>query len=380
MGEAIDFASIQLNQRLVRDHLHHTVAEIYESATSGDLFKRLPDLIAGSAGARSCVVQKTDDRCAPSALACNWFTTEMTDAYVAQQIYLDDVWANFAVEHGIYDSTTDIGGLTGRDRFERSRFYQDFIRRFGDDTGHCAGALLRRPDGGFLTYGTHRAWRDEAFAPDDVRRLNLLNPHLIRAAAVDEALSLGRTRANHMQALIDHVERAVITIGPDYKVILVNPAAESIVDRQDGLLLSGKRLSAVAPSSRDALARAVGEALHHAGGRGGDLHVERAAGRPAYRLTISPLVTNGLTHALVLIDDPDQILPNTADRLRALYGFTPAEADVAILVAEGRSAEEVAAHRQVGLATVKTLLQRCYRKSGTKRASQLGRAVTSLPR
>lgn len=362
------------------DLLHHTVAEIYECATSGNLFERLPDLIAGSAGARSCVIQKTDDRFVPSALACNWFTAEMTDAYVAERIYLDDVWANFAAEHGIYDNTTDIGGLTGRERYEGSRFYHDLIRRFGDDTGHCAGALLRRPGGGFLTYGTHRAWRDTAFASDDIRRLNLLNPHLIRAAAVEESLSLGRTRVGHMQAVIDHMDRPLITVGPDYKIIVVNPAAEAIIDRQDGLLIAGKRLSAVAPSSREALARAVGEALTHVGARGGDLQIERAAGRPAYRLTISPFLTNDLTHALILIDDPDQVLPNTAERLRALYCFTPAEADVAILVAEGCSADEIAYRRGVGLATIKTLLQRCYRKSGTKRATQLGRAVTSLPR
>lgn len=126
------------------DLLQDAIADIYEAATSGTFFERLADTIASSAGARSCVVQTTDSKLAPINISHSWFTPEMVETYVSEHIFLDDVWANYAIDRSIYNHTADVGELIGNDCYMRSRFYQDFIRRFGDDTGQCVGAMLRR--------------------------------------------------------------------------------------------------------------------------------------------------------------------------------------------------------------------------------------------
>ncbi|MFA7602335.1 MAG: PAS domain-containing protein [Novosphingobium sp.] len=362
------------------DILQSAIADIYEAAASGTLFEHLPDAIAGCAGARSCVVRTSDSKLAPVNISHSWFTPEMVETYVREQIFLDDVWSNCAVEQGIYDRTIDIGELTGKERYARSRFYRDFIRRFGDDTGQCVGALLRRPEGGFLVYGTHRAARAASFGDDEVRLLALLNPHLLRAASIDGKLAGARREAGQMHAILDRLEQPLITVSATLQVKLANAAAEAIVARADGFALRAGRLTVLDPSAGQRFTRAIGSALAGGGEQGGNLLVPRGGEKPPYRLTIAPLTGGNGTHAMILIDDPDRETPGATRQLCELYGFTKAEADVAILMAQGRSAEEIAAAREVGVATVKTLLQRCFRKSDTTRATQLARMVNRLPR
>lgn len=358
--------------------LEDEIAEIYEGAASGQFFDLLPDLIARSAGARSCVVQKTDSSRTPIGIAYSWFTPEMVETYVDEEIFLDDVWANCAAEHGLYDQTIDIGEFTGPKRYLHSRFYQDFVRRFGDDTGQCIGALLRRPDGGFLTFGAHRAAKEASFSRDEARFLNRLNPHFLRAAAIDDKLGLGSREAGHMRAALDEVAKPLLTISPSHKVVLVNMAAEKIIARADGLVLAAGRLTAVQPACRQRLDHAVATALAHAGDQGGSVLIERGSGKRPYVLMIAPLQVDGVTHAMIMLDDPDRELGDLPRRMRDLYGLTQAETEVALLVAKGHSAEEIAVRRGVGVNTIKTLLHRCFRKTDTHRATQLAQTVNRL--
>lgn len=362
------------------DKLQDTIADIYEAAVGDDFMDMLPDAISGLTGSRSSVVQHTDAMFSPLQLAYSWFSAEMVATYMYECIYEDDVWRNYAVERQIFDRTVNIGEIVGEERYRRSRFYQDFTRRYGDDTGRCLGAILRRPTGGFLLYGTHHAFRSGDFEQADVDRLERLNPHLLRGLALQEKIGADRHGFRHMRSIFDGIERPLLTVNPAGQVTVRNRAADAILARGDGLTLSAGRLVASLPSTNRRLGETIDGALKRSLGHGGSLLIERIGGRRPYRLTITPMPLDGLTHAMVLIDDPDAETVGMVQQLRELYGFTRAEAQAAILLGQGHSTEEIADLRQVSTATVKSLLHRCFRKSDTKRATQLVRLVNRLPR
>jgi DNA-binding CsgD family transcriptional regulator len=85
--------------------------------------------------------------------------------------------------------------------------------------------------------------------------------------------------------------------------------------------------------------------------------------------------------AIVIITDPLAGGGNEAAALLGtIYGLTPAEARVALLVGDGRNLPEVAAVLKVSQNTAHTHLQRVFRKTGARRQADLARIASSLPK
>jgi DNA-binding CsgD family transcriptional regulator len=83
--------------------------------------------------------------------------------------------------------------------------------------------------------------------------------------------------------------------------------------------------------------------------------------------------------ALVLITDPADGPVLTASALHQLFGLTSAEASVALALAAGRSAEEIAAERAVSLPTVRTQIRQILAKTGALHVRDLVRLLAGLP-
>jgi DNA-binding CsgD family transcriptional regulator len=82
--------------------------------------------------------------------------------------------------------------------------------------------------------------------------------------------------------------------------------------------------------------------------------------------------------AVVMVRDPEaHRLP--CDALRQLFGLTPAEAGVAQALAHGDALEKIAVDLDISLHTVKTHLQKLFRKTGTRRQGELVALLHATP-
>jgi DNA-binding CsgD family transcriptional regulator len=85
--------------------------------------------------------------------------------------------------------------------------------------------------------------------------------------------------------------------------------------------------------------------------------------------------------AVVFVTDPEaRPGPAVADRLRATYGLTSAEATVAVAVSRGTGLRAIAGDRGVALATVRTQLLRAYAKTGSQNQASLAGLVAQFGR
>src|SRR5260370_20030238 len=82
---------------------------------------------------------------------------------------------------------------------------------------------------------------------------------------------------------------------------------------------------------------------------------------PAQNLPIE--VTRPLG-AIVFISDPEQMARTTHDFLRAVFGLTPAECRVALLLGDGKSPREIAKLLALSPNTVKSQASTIYSKTG----------------
>lgn len=225
-----------------------------------------------------------------------------------------------------------------------------------------------------------------------IARFQRLAPHLVRA--IDLSLELGKARAAQgLDFLLELLPGATLTLDRQCRVVRANAAAEGILAARDGLALdAGRHLVAARGAENLELALMLKAAVAVAAGEEGAVPraarmITRPSLAPALIVVASPLppgafaawdrIDNG-ARALVRIVDPDASLDRHAALLRQAAGLTATEARVAALVAEGRTAPEVAALLGLSVTTVRTHLARCFDKTGSHSQVALARLLASL--
>lgn len=351
---------------------------MYDAIGNGGL-GLLPDLLSRATGGRSCTLQVLGEDFVPEQVHTSYFTAAMSAFYVEHGIYDEDLWQVVSLRCGLIGRATNMSEFVSDDAYVASGFYQKMIRTHGDDTGRCLGLLKPLPRKRMLTIGIHRALRSENFTADNTAGLDRLGPHLARIAEVESRFHALQVQSTTWSQALAIMPQPALVVSPAGMVLFANRAAEALLERGDGLVISGGRLDTASVADSKRLAACLGSALLRTGSRGGAVTIARGEDAPPYRLIALPLFVAERSHALVLIDDPGRPRLHRADYLRALYGLTSAEAQVALLLSAGETAERIAEIRQVTVPTVKTLIQRIYRKTDVTKAVQLARLIENLP-
>jgi len=353
------------------------VDELYDTIGNGG-FAALPRLLAEVGGGRSCSFQVIDADAKPRVVESSYFDPQMNRYYVDEGIYRHDIWQR-QTDRAPRGRALDLLEYVPDTQYVRSRFYQDMIRRFGDDTGRCLGMLIPIANGGLIGIGIHRAFKDRPFEDSDAAALDGLMPHLERVVGTQLRLDEADASRATWEATLETMPQAALVLSPGCTVTLANARARAILRRSDGLSLIQNRLELAVATEHERYAKCLHEALRREGARGGAVLVSRSGARRPYSLVVHPFEAGERTNALVLIVDPDGERASRGELLRQLYRLTGAEADVALMVSSGMNIEDVANQRGVTGATAKTLLQRAYQKTAVSKASELARLVAELP-
>lgn len=148
---------------------------------------------------------------------------------------------------------------------------------------------------------------------------------------------------------------------------------------KDGL--SG-RLGILRAGGKFGVATALEAAMARAALGGGDaLLVERPSGKAAYRLLITPHRGQGIApgRVMIVIEDPSTVDPGLGARLRRLYGFTAAEADLAERLLQGQALSEASEARGVMVSTGRSQLNSMLAKTGVRRQGELLAMLARTP-
>ena len=113
--------------------------------------------------------------------------------------------------------------------------------------------------------------------------------------------------------------------------------------------------------------------------------VSRPSGLRPYSILVSKLqgISFGPNHkspgAVVFISDPEMGHDFPAEYAASFYGLTLAEAELLCSLINGMSLEEIACDRETSINTVRWQLKNIYRKTNTRRQSDLVRLILSSP-
>jgi len=275
------------------------------------------------------------------------FRDEMiSDADYHAQPYYDSVIAPHGLEHGLK--------LCLENSAERIIF---------------ANFARPRPD-------VDRAWQRRAVAA--------LAPHWVRATQI--YLKLEQVELLH-RAYEDSTNLSplpLVIYDNTRSLYFVNTRAR-LLAAGDGLTIARGGLQAGTDAENQRLRRAVAEAVagsNASWGRsaGVDVAISRPSGKRPYHLVVVPLspgrhCESRRPAAMVIVFDPEAEPSATLERCYELFGFTRAEAEVALGVMQGRSIEQIAAAMGNSVATVRNLLKRVFQKAGVNRQNELTRLM-----
>ncbi len=209
-----------------------------------------------------------------------------------------------------------------------------------------------------------------------------------RIDALGEAVAASHALADAAFAMLDRIAVGVALVDMAGAVVWSNRYLRDISAQNDGLTIAAGRLRVGDPARAAALA-AIIERTRARRGDGGDrvaavLAVGRGRDTRPYLVTALPLahgspVSGGDQGIIaVLAADPSRRVTLPSRDLEDLFGLTPAESQVAALLAGGDRLDVAAEKLRVTTGTARTHLKHIFDKTGTGRQSELARLLHSL--
>ncbi|SMQ64341.1 DNA-binding transcriptional regulator, CsgD family [Altererythrobacter xiamenensis] len=354
------------------------VSQIYESLDDDEAISSMPGRLAGALGGRSCTIQTFSPQFELEEMWHNHFSADMDDYYRLHSMHRHDAWTrtnltriglNRSAKHSDFMEVSD---------FRDSFFFNEFIRRFGDDSGQCMGFISKQSDDGLVVVGIQKAHTEDDFSDDELGLLEILRPHIARMAALRRNLRKQKELASGAILGLNEIEDAYLVLAADRRISFANAEAEALLNHHSLLQAFQGRLFLHRPQDDQKLSAALNDANHnHRSGRLSFLAKDNSG--TIWRFTLAPKAFEGETKVLVWIDRC-KASASASIAMQQIYGLTEAELPILMAVSQGYSAAEISDQHQISIATVRTHIQHIYQKTGVKKASQLAQLVASLPR
>jgi DNA-binding CsgD family transcriptional regulator len=214
--------------------------------------------------------------------------------------------------------------------------------------------------------------------PLDERRRRLLArvaPHLAQALAVERALARAERKRAVMREVLESLRFGVVVLDERQRLLASNRAAEHLGEFVKRPPRRGRRGSLC-----DAARRRL-EAAETAGTRDGEavqaLTIPRTRGRRPLRLVLAPLCDSagGRRSTVAFAEDPDLPYRGSVELFARLHALTPAQARLAVLLAEGGSLADIAPSLGLSVHTVRQRLKEIFVRTGTNSQSELVRLL-----
>lgn len=269
------------------------------------------------------------------------------------------------------------------EELRRNFVYADYCRRheipYGSQTN------LMRDDSMLIGLATLRSERRGPPQAEDRRAFEVLAPHV--RSAVRMQLALEGRGAEIIRGALDGMEVAAFVCDRAGLVRSHTGPAEAVLQR--GVLrLRGRRLGATGADEARGLEAAIAAAT---GGRlvpGRDavqtVLVRQADGPAAFEvvdviaLPPRPYGFGFEPRAIAVVRGQHRGNRELAGLLSLAFGLTPAEADVAVRLAEGHTRETIAEERRASVETVRSQIKTVFAKLDVRRETELSARLNRM--
>ena len=281
------------------------------------------------------------------------------------------------------DSVVALEDILPDKELMRSDYYLHYLQPI--DLFRILGVDTAEPDGMLARLRFSRRRSEARFTDRDRKLLELITPHLRQAIRIYAKLNRMTSERDVYAGAVSQLSVATIILDEQGRVLNTNAVARALLEQGDALSLRGERLHIEGRDINKELQQALANIIMaQQSGKTSvvrALRVPRPAGGSDLGLVIRPVPTSqwseGQSSPLpnVFISDPDLQQPASQQILGDLFELTPAEANLAILLARGLSLAEVSNAQNISQHTARAQLKSIFAKTGVSRQAELVRLV-----
>ena len=246
--------------------------------------------------------------------------------------------------------------------------------------------LLEGPGGSHMTWSLADPVASDGWGSSQIAMVRRLLPHIRQFVRVRQALMRTEARDTTVTALLDNPRIGVLQLDRRGRILAVNDRARLILRHGDGLSDKDGVLRTSLPNDQLRLERLLAGALPTSGAVAvsGSMMLGRSSVLPPLVVHVKPVAVPqpdyGARHvaALVLIVEPGRHHRVDPELVATTLGLTPAESQVAVGLAEGKSVRDMAQATGLTDNAIYWHLKQIYQKKSISRQVDLVRLVLSI--
>jgi len=263
--------------------------------------------------------------------------------------------------------------------FYRTEFFNDWARDLDIHHGICGSVF--KDKGLTVQLLVQRTGEQGHFTDRETDAVNRLIPHIQRSLHLSRELETMRRMVSAVGEVADNQGLPFLLLGEIGEVNFMSMEAQVIIQDSDALQLRRGRLQLAGLPADRSFRRHIRQQLLgqcRGGAQPSSLRVARP-GLPDLQLILTPLhpdmpalqLAPVTSHLAIFIHDPLRTPEVDRELLMEMYGLTAAEARTAAWLVKGQDIAEIAQGTGTSAHTIRTQLKNCFRKTGTRRQSEL---------
>ena len=245
---------------------------------------------------------------------------------------------------------------------------------------------LDGPDGSRIVWSIWDPVNPDGWSTSRIEMVARVLPHVRQYVRVRSALAEANALGASFAELLDNTRIGIIQLDQSGEIVETNDSAQTVLRCDDGISDAGGELRVVRPEDQFRFETLLGRALPPLGDKAesGSMLVRRRSLSPRYALHVMPILSRKANvhskppAALVLIVDPARRVQVEPALVATALELSPAEAEIAVMIAKGLTLRQIAAKTGRAYSTVRTHVKNTFAKLGASRQIEVAQAVLAL--
>ena len=273
--------------------------------------------------------------------------------------------------------------MVGESNWLNSEYYKQFCEPAG--VRYVMGADIHTEEGSECRVRICRPIEAPPFSEADKALCQMLLPHFENAARLYTSIDVAESERELLAGTVDRMQLGTVILDEAGTVLKTNSVAHHILRENDGLRITQGLLEAGYGAENRELYRLIKLALqgitNTAGSVAQAMSITRPSGRAKLGLALRSvpqgdwLESRHRPTVAVFIRDPENRSQASREMVQRLFGLTPAESSLALLLADGLSLDEATAQLGVRKNTARAQLRAIFSKTGVTRQTALVRLL-----
>ncbi len=358
-----------------------TVELIYDSVLEPKRWEQALAAISALTGVSQVSLHFSDDRDENFNFG---FFHGFTEAFArSAEVYAQQWIVQAGLPFWEVGSVYHLPDLMSREQLEASEFWHGCL--VPHEQGDYMGLIALREGSRNIPMSLVSRKHEGDHSPRSIELTRLIARHICKAVKISSAFDLKTVQTDGLAKTLDALSASVFLLNKHGTVVHTNANADVLARSGDVLHVLHGKLRAVDSDSQAALARVI-EGTRWAADRAPPVSVAIRRGTKSLVATVLPIgsgerqkvMSPFVAELAVFVQDPAQLQQPPAEALANLYGLTPAELRVTMLLVAGAPIHDIADRLGVKSNTVRTYIKSLLSKTDTSRQVDLVRLLTAL--